>query len=116
MAAVWPDVEVEDNNLTVRMSSLRRALGERKGHHPYIQTVSGRGYCLIVQVKEIPAEPTADMVTNVQAPVAAVTSATEITNEQSVPSRSAVARRMSEIRGFRLYALLVVGLLSNGRP
>ncbi|HYK20953.1 MAG TPA: winged helix-turn-helix domain-containing protein, partial [Pyrinomonadaceae bacterium] len=40
MAAVWPDVEVEENNLTVRMSSLRRALGETKGHHPYIQTVS----------------------------------------------------------------------------
>jgi len=39
MSAVWPDVEVEENNLTVRMSSLRRALGERKGSHDYIQTV-----------------------------------------------------------------------------
>ena len=47
MTAVWPDVEVEENNLTVRMSSLRRALGERKDYHPYIQTVTGRGYCLI---------------------------------------------------------------------
>ena len=55
MAAVWPDAAVEENNLTVRMSSLRRALGEKKGHHPYIQTVTGRGYCLITPVRELPA-------------------------------------------------------------
>jgi eukaryotic-like serine/threonine-protein kinase len=54
METVWPDVEVEENNLTVRMSSLRRALGEKKGYHPYIQTVTGRGYCLIAPVKEQP--------------------------------------------------------------
>ena len=57
MEAVWPDVEVEENNLTVRMSALRKALGETKGNHPYIQTVTGRGYCLIAEVKELPAEP-----------------------------------------------------------
>ena len=57
MAAVWNDVEVEENNLTVRMSSLRRALGEAKGYHPYIQTVTGRGYCFIVPVKKSTHEP-----------------------------------------------------------
>ena len=57
MEALWPDVEVEENNLTVRMSALRRALGETKGNHPYIQTMSGRGYCLIAEVKELPSPP-----------------------------------------------------------
>lgn len=60
MAAVWPDVEVEENNLTVRMSALRRALGESKGYHPYIQTVSGRGYCLTAEVKELRSQPDAE--------------------------------------------------------
>jgi Tol biopolymer transport system component/DNA-binding winged helix-turn-helix (wHTH) protein len=84
MSAVWPEVEVEENNLTVRMSSLRRSLGETKGHHPYIQTVTGRGYCLIVPVKELTAQPT------------------------PVTSRP---QRKSEFKGFRLYALLLMGLL-----
>ena len=87
MATVWPDVEVEENNLTVRMSSLRRTLGETKGYHPYIQTVSGRGYCLITQVKEVPA----------QAELSAR------------PSRSTSTRRPWR---FALYALLLVALLS----
>ncbi len=89
MEAVWPDTEVEENNLTVRMSSLRRSLGETKGYHPYIQTVTGRGYCLIVQVKELRTEPT---------------------HEQ--PPHAAVTRKW-EIKGFRLYALLLVGLLAT---
>jgi Tol biopolymer transport system component/DNA-binding winged helix-turn-helix (wHTH) protein len=57
MSTVWPDIEVEENNLTVRMSALRKALGESKGHHPYIQTVTGRGYCLTTAVKELPSQP-----------------------------------------------------------
>ena len=78
MSAVWPDVEVEENNLTVRMSALRRALGESKGNHPYIQTVTGRGYCLIAEVKEVQLQPVAE-----KAPAY---------EEQSVTSRSAVTR------------------------
>src|SRR5215213_7804 len=66
MDAVWPDAAVEENNLTVRMSSLRRSLGETKGHHPYIQTVTGRGYCLITPVKELPAQPGTETVANAQ--------------------------------------------------
>src|SRR5690242_10309933 len=68
MDVVWPDVEVEENNVTVRMSSLRRALGETKGHHPYIQTVTGRGYCLIVPVKELPAQSITETITETLPP------------------------------------------------
>lgn len=106
MAAVWPGVEVEENNLTVRMSALRRALGESKGFHPYIQTVAGRGYCLIVEVKEVLLQP--------------VTETAEIVTyeEKSVPSRSDaeplnVPRRKLEIRRFTLYAVFVLGLLTT---
>lgn len=130
MAAVWPDAEVEENNLTVRMSSLRRALGERKGYHPYIQTVTGRGYCLITQVKELPAQPgarTPERVANtlgVQGPAVAPGGEPGAGGEQPVPAGAAAVgrpsgggvplaatRRKWGIRGFRLYALLLSGLL-----
>src|SRR6185295_432061 len=41
---VWPDQIVEESNLTVNMSAIRRALGERANNPHYITTVSGRGY------------------------------------------------------------------------
>jgi DNA-binding winged helix-turn-helix (wHTH) protein len=46
---VWPDAEVEDNNLTVSINALRHALGEDQ----YIETVSRRGYRFAAQVKVI---------------------------------------------------------------
>lgn len=69
MATVWPDVEVEENNLTVRMSALRRALGEMKGNHQYIQTVTGRGYCLIADVKELSSQSEGQVRSNDEHPV-----------------------------------------------
>lgn len=41
---VWPNAVVEENNLQVHMSTLRKMLGEDRG---LIQTVSGRGYRLV---------------------------------------------------------------------
>ena len=44
MARVWPDATVEDSNLTVTVSALRKALGQRGDGRPYIETLSRRGY------------------------------------------------------------------------
>jgi len=44
MDAVWPNVAVEESNLTVQISALRRALGSGRDGASYIQTVPGRGY------------------------------------------------------------------------
>jgi len=41
---VWPDQIVEESNLTVQVSAIRNALGERKENPPYIVTVPGHGY------------------------------------------------------------------------
>lgn len=41
---VWEDQIVEESNLTVNMSAIRRALGEKANEPRYITTVSGRGY------------------------------------------------------------------------
>src|SRR5579864_3053129 len=47
MKAVWPDTAVEENNLTVNISWLRKALGETPNDPQYILTIPGRGYRFI---------------------------------------------------------------------
>lgn len=43
IAAVWPGTAVEESNLTVQISTLRRVLGRNPGEISCIQTVPGRG-------------------------------------------------------------------------
>jgi TolB-like protein len=47
MAAVWPGQVVEESNLTVQVSALRRALDQDRPQGSCIQTVTGRGYRFI---------------------------------------------------------------------
>lgn len=57
---VWPNQAVENNNLTVTMSALRKALRDGAGGQAYIQTVSGRGYRFVAAVRASgPASPVA---------------------------------------------------------
>src|SRR6185436_4588280 len=50
--ALWPNVVVEDGNLTQTIHTLRRVLGEKAGEHRYIVTVPGRGYQFVAEVRE----------------------------------------------------------------
>jgi DNA-binding winged helix-turn-helix (wHTH) protein/Flp pilus assembly protein TadD len=52
--AVWPEQFVEQHNLTVSMSALRKALGESPDKHEYIETVPKHGYRFIANVRELP--------------------------------------------------------------
>jgi serine/threonine-protein kinase len=53
MALAWPDVAVEENNLTRNISTVRKSLGESPGEHDYIVTVPGRGYRFVAEVSEL---------------------------------------------------------------
>jgi Tol biopolymer transport system component/DNA-binding winged helix-turn-helix (wHTH) protein len=53
---VWPDQIVEESNLTVNMSAIRRALGERASNPHYITTISGRGYRFNGDVRQFTGE------------------------------------------------------------
>jgi TolB-like protein/DNA-binding winged helix-turn-helix (wHTH) protein len=53
MARVWPDTVVEENNLVVQISALRRALGEDRD---FIRTVSGRGYRFNAEIRSSVAD------------------------------------------------------------
>lgn len=52
MQEVWSGAFVEEANLTVHISALRRVLGEN-GKDKYIETVPRRGYLFVAGVKEI---------------------------------------------------------------
>jgi TolB-like protein/DNA-binding winged helix-turn-helix (wHTH) protein len=56
MKTLWPDSFVEEANLTVHISNLRKALGEHRHQHEYIVTVHGRGYRFVAGVRELPYE------------------------------------------------------------
>jgi DNA-binding winged helix-turn-helix (wHTH) protein/tetratricopeptide (TPR) repeat protein len=56
MKKLWPDVFVEESNLTVSISLLRRILDDRNGPRQYIETVSRRGYRFIARVKDLQSE------------------------------------------------------------
>src|ERR1044071_6051838 len=52
MERVWPDAFVEEANLAVNISMLRKALGETPDGGQYIETLPRRGYRFAAQVKE----------------------------------------------------------------
>src|SRR5215204_5799200 len=52
MRRVWPDAVVEENNLTVNVSALRKSLGEVPQEHRYLVTVPGRGYQFVAGVRQ----------------------------------------------------------------
>ncbi|HEY2662068.1 MAG TPA: winged helix-turn-helix domain-containing protein [Caulobacteraceae bacterium] len=51
IARAWPQTFVEDSNLKIQMSALRRALGDGQVGHRYIVTVPGRGYNFVAPVR-----------------------------------------------------------------
>ena len=53
-ALVWPDIFVEETNLKVQISALRKALGEDRD---FIQTETGRGYRFTAAIRSTAAAP-----------------------------------------------------------
>jgi predicted ATPase/DNA-binding winged helix-turn-helix (wHTH) protein/tetratricopeptide (TPR) repeat protein len=53
IVAIWGGRTIEQNNLTVQMSALRRALGADTAHGPFIRTVPGQGYVFVADVIEV---------------------------------------------------------------
>ena len=53
MTKVWPDSFVEEANLTVTVSALRKALGETTDGKRYIETVTKKGYRFVAAINEV---------------------------------------------------------------
>lgn len=56
MEKLWPDSNVEEANLPIHVSSLRKALGESPNERRYIVTIPGRGYRFAADVEELKTE------------------------------------------------------------
>src|SRR5580698_3059423 len=57
IAQVWPATFVDEANLKIQISALRRALGDGQGESRYVATVVGRGYNFVAPVrKEEPSQ------------------------------------------------------------
>src|SRR6187402_613949 len=53
MNQVWPDLLVEDANLRVHVTNLRKALLDGRDGARYVTNVPGRGYCFVAPVRRI---------------------------------------------------------------
>ncbi len=90
--ALWPDIVVEENNLYVVISTLRKALKDESGAQRLIATIAGRGYQFVAQVQVGASSVEA-------APVPPATSAVVLTFAESVgsPGSSAVVLAIAGI-------------------
>ena len=57
LAIAWPSTHVEEGNLRVHISALRRALGDASDAPKFIVNVSGRGYRFVAPVRRMAPEP-----------------------------------------------------------
>ena len=62
LKALWPDSFVEEANLNVNVSALRRALGETPSAPQYVETVPRRGYRFVADVRELAAADSREIV------------------------------------------------------
>jgi DNA-binding winged helix-turn-helix (wHTH) protein/Flp pilus assembly protein TadD len=67
LTTIWPGVHVDESNLPVMISAVRRAIGDDGKKQKYIQTVSKFGYRFVGEITEIrgaePGAPAPDPVT-----------------------------------------------------
>src|SRR5215470_11714612 len=52
LEAIWPGQILEESNLTVNISAVRRALGEKASQPRYLVTIPGHGYRFVANVRE----------------------------------------------------------------
>jgi len=69
MAEVWPDTVVEDNNLKVQISTIRKVLREEPGCESWLLTIPGRGYRFLAPVEREVWAATTDETSLARGPV-----------------------------------------------
>ena len=114
LTAVWEGSFVEESNLTVAISTLRRALGEDPQDRRYIQTVARRGYRFIAPVREVDAAARLPRFVETAAPTVVVSP--QASEEFSYAPASAAVAEMPKTRSWPLgllYAVLL-GALAFG--
>jgi predicted ATPase/DNA-binding winged helix-turn-helix (wHTH) protein len=105
IARVWPQTFVEESNLKIQVSALRRALGDGQDGHRYIVTVPGRGYNFVAPVS--PEEPSPVPLTLPAAPVGPHNLPIAVT--RMIGREEAVAAIISQLSRERLVTVVGAG-------
>lgn len=120
MREVWPGTIVEENNITVSISMLRKVLGQDHDNPQFIETVPRRGYRFVADVTEIaapgsPRQTTPKDVDNGEQAIdsLAVLPMQSVTQDESVQYLSegiteSVINRLSKIAKLRVVACSMV--------
>jgi DNA-binding winged helix-turn-helix (wHTH) protein/TolB-like protein/cytochrome c-type biogenesis protein CcmH/NrfG len=114
LKALWPATVVEENNLYVAISTLRRALKDESAAQRLIVTVAGRGYQFVADVRAIGAAPENPVLQQpaIASPAAIATAETVSTSLPPMPKR-----RLILITGAVLaFAIVIVATLVALRP
>ncbi len=110
---IWPDTTVEEKNLTIAVSAVRKALGETPSQHQFIVTVPGRGYKFVAGVRDLISEDddfVIEQLTSKQITIEEVES-TEPQPESIATSNGQhllLPVALSSWRGFRASTIIVV--------
>ncbi len=121
MQQLWPDSFVEEANLTVNISALRKVFGENRGDHQYILTVPGQGYRFVPDVRAVTDNLTELVVQ--ESKVSVVIEEEEIEGEKEGRSNGAIERApqsLSFSRSLRrslswsIATLLLIALFGGG--
>ena len=67
IARAWPQTFVEELNLKIQVSALRRALGDGQNGNRYVVTVPGRGYNFVAPVRRAEPSPATPLATTASA-------------------------------------------------
>src|SRR5215469_4181845 len=74
---IWPDTFVEEVNLAVNISTVRKALGENPQDCRFIATIPGRGYRFVAEVRKIADRTENNAVSDADTTVVEVANGTE---------------------------------------
>jgi len=122
LRTVWPGSFVEEGNLAVTISQLRKALNDDRGQHRYIETVSKKGYRFVAEVKRLDDSA---LVIASSKPAAESSAATVFRPPDMIPAphvwpqppkRKSWFFLISAAVGFSLVAPIVVGVLHRKAP
>jgi DNA-binding winged helix-turn-helix (wHTH) protein/TolB-like protein/Flp pilus assembly protein TadD len=118
MNTVWADAFVEDSNLSVTISMLRKALGqgaEGEGSK-YIETVPRLGYRFVADVREVTGEgPVIALEKRTQAQIVIEERSNDPEQPATIPSAERLSLPAAQLITFRAVALsvLLVGLIAT---
>jgi len=106
MDAVWKGVFVEEGNVAVIISMLRKALGSDRNTRVYIDTISKIGYRFVAEVHKTPVDPPS---TPLEAAAPPKNGIRQITSRYSFPVTAAVL-----VLGSVILGLVTLGFFEGG--